>query len=116
VTFADYAQWQQEARASRVAPSRDVIVEPVAKGPALPARERDRSKRLGYLEQREWDGMERAIIEAETAVEACRQAAEDPDIASDPTALRSRYEALAVARARVDRLYARWAELEARRA
>jgi ATP-binding cassette subfamily F protein uup len=116
VTFADYAQWQQEARASRVASPRDVIVEPVARGPALPARERDRSKRLGYLEQREWDGMERAIIEAETAVEACRHAAEDRDIASDPTALRARYEALAVARARVDRLYARWAELEARRA
>ena len=45
---------------------------------AAPARARPRAKRLGYLEQREWDGMEQAILEAETAVEACRRAAEDP--------------------------------------
>ena len=35
-------------------------------------------------EQREWDGMEEAILAAESAVEACRRAAEDPGIASDP--------------------------------
>ena len=71
-------------------------------------------KRLGYLDQREWDGMERAILDAENAVEACRRAAEDPGIASDPAALQTRYAALQAARALVDRLYARWAELEAK--
>ena len=59
--------------------------------------------------------MERAILDAETAVEACRRAAEDPAIASDPAALQDRYAALETARAEVDRLYARWAELEAKR-
>ena len=48
------------------------------------------------------------------AVEACRRAAEDPAIASDPAALQTRYAALEAARAEVDRLYARWAELEAK--
>jgi ATP-binding cassette subfamily F protein uup len=58
--------------------------------------------------------MEGAILEAETAVERCRRAAEDPGIASDPPALQERYAALDAARAEVDRLYARWAELEAK--
>ena len=58
--------------------------------------------------------MEAAILEAERAVEACRHAAEDPGIASDPAALQARYAAVDTARAKVDRLYARWAELEAR--
>ena len=70
----------------------------------------------GYTEQREWDGMEAAILEAESALEACRRAAEDPAIASDPAALQERYAALEAARAEVDRLYARWAELEAKQA
>jgi ABC transport system ATP-binding/permease protein len=105
-SFADYAQWQaaRTARTSEVRATPDVA----------PARTRSRVKRLGYLEQREWDGMEGAILEAENAVEACRRAAEDPGIASDPEALRSRYQALEAAQARVDQLYARWAELEAK--
>jgi ATP-binding cassette subfamily F protein uup len=47
-------------------------------------------------------------------VEACRRAAEDPAIASDASALEARYSALEAARTAVDRLYARWAELEAK--
>ena len=106
-TFADYAQWEA-TRAARVTAPRD----PPA-GPAS-TRARPRAKRLGYLDQREWDGMERAILDAETAVETCQRAAEDPGVASDPAALQARYAALQAARALVDRLYARWAELEAK--
>jgi ABC transport system ATP-binding/permease protein len=105
-TFADYAQWEA-ARIPRRPASRDVAAR-------VETRERPRRQRLGYLEQREWDGMEGAILDAETAVEVCRQAAEDPGIASDPAALQSRYAALAAARDLVDRLYVRWAELEAK--
>jgi ATP-binding cassette subfamily F protein uup len=105
-TFADYAQWEA-ARAARVPAPRGAV-------PPEPTHARPRIKRLGYLDQREWDGMERAILDAETAVEACRRAAEDPDIASDPAALQTRYAALQAARALVDRLYVRWAELEAK--
>jgi ATP-binding cassette subfamily F protein uup len=107
-TFADYGQWEA-ARSARPRPAAE------APGPA-PARERSRPRRLGYQEQREWAGMEAAIVAAEDAVETCRKAAEDPAIASDPVALQTRYAALDAARAEVDRLYARWAELEARRA
>jgi ATP-binding cassette subfamily F protein uup len=106
-TFADHSQWQEARDARRSAPPR------VANDGA-PARERPRAKRFSYLEQREWDGMEDAVLKAEANVEACRSAAEDPAIASDPAALQTRYAALEAARAEVDRLYARWAELEAK--
>jgi ATP-binding cassette subfamily F protein uup len=107
-TFADYAQWE----AARVAPA-PAERKPVAR---VAERERARPRRLGYLEQREWDGMEQAILDAEGAVEACRRALEDPAIASDPAALQHRIAELETAQATVDRLYARWAELDARRA
>jgi len=105
-TFADYAQWEG-ARPWRAPVSSDGSGTP-------PARERSRVRRLGYLEQREWDGMERTILEAETAAETCQRAAEDPGIAADALALQARYAALQTARAEVDRLYARWVELEAK--
>src|SRR5215468_9533545 len=88
-TFADYAQWETALEAGEPAPRKTT-------GRA-PERERARTRRLGYVEQREWDGMEQAILEAESAVEACRGAADDPAIASDPTALQTRYAALEAA-------------------
>jgi ABC transport system ATP-binding/permease protein len=106
--FADYAQWE----AARGAPPAPARLPPSR----APERERTRPARLGYLEQREWDGMERAILEAERAVEDCRRALDDPAIASDPVALQARVAGLDTAEAEVDRLYARWAELDAKRA
>jgi ATP-binding cassette subfamily F protein uup len=106
-TFADYGQW--EAVRSAAAPPRKAA-------DRAPQRERGRSKRLGYLEQREWDGMEQAIVDAERALQVSQLAAESPAIATDPVALQERYAALEAARAEVERLYARWAELEAKQA
>jgi ATP-binding cassette subfamily F protein uup len=108
-TYADYAQWEA-ARIKRAPSQRTQAGAPPALAP------RPRMKRLGYLEQREWEGMERAVLDAETAAEACRQAAEDPGIAADPAALQARYAALEAAHGEVTRLYTRWAELEAKQA
>jgi ATP-binding cassette subfamily F protein uup len=109
-TFADYAQWE----AARTTPA---VPERPRSAPERPrVRERAETKRLGYHEQREWEGMERAILEAESSAEVCQRAAEDPAIASNPVALQERYAALEAARAEVDRLYSRWAELEAKQA
>jgi ABC transport system ATP-binding/permease protein len=104
-TFADYAQWETSRATARRAPRE-------ALAPLAAPRERPRPRRLGYREQREWDGMEQAILDAERRAEACRRAADDPAIACDAGALQERHAALAAARAEVDRLYARWAELE----
>src|SRR5688572_26709708 len=74
-TFADYAQWEAARAAAPPAPRRAAA--------RAPERERARTRRLGYREQREWDGMEQAILDAEAAREACQRQAEDPAIASD---------------------------------
>jgi ABC transport system ATP-binding/permease protein len=108
-TFADYGQWEQ-ARELRLRARPLTLPSPPRGGEGSAGK----ARRRGYLEQREWDGMEAAILEAEAALAACRQAAEDPSIASDPAALETRHALLGAAQAEVDRLYARWAELEAR--
>ena len=75
---------------------------------------RPRAKRLSYLEQRELESMEPALLAAEAAVMEARQRAEDPSIATDATALQERFAALERAQSEVDRLYQRWSELESK--
>jgi ATP-binding cassette subfamily F protein uup len=71
-------------------------------------------KKLTYLEQREYDAIEQAVQDAEATLADARRRAEDPSIASDAAALQARFAELAAAQAEVDRLYARWSELEAK--
>ena len=107
--FGDYAQWEAW---------QDVLPSAAPRATASPTKappgEVGGPKRLTYLEKREWEEMERTILEAEARLAACRQALDDPAVASDPIALQRRFEALETARADVERLYARWAELEGR--
>jgi len=60
--------------------------------------------------------MEDAILEAEEALEAAETLAADPAIASDGPALMAAHEALTTAKADVDRLYDRWAQLSEKQA
>jgi ATP-binding cassette subfamily F protein uup len=106
--FADYRQW--EAARRRRAPEA-----PRAKPAATPAPPRPAAKKLSYAEQRDWDGMEAAIEAAEARVASCETAAHDPAVATDAAELAARCRALEEAQAAVERLYARWAELEAKR-
>ncbi|MCL4839975.1 MAG: ABC transporter ATP-binding protein, partial [Thermoanaerobaculia bacterium] len=104
---ADYAQWEADRER---APARKRS----APTPAAPAPAPPKAKRLSYREQREWEGMEAAVLAAEARVEAARRQAEDPQVATDAAALHERCAALATAEEEVDRLYARWTELEAK--
>jgi ABC transport system ATP-binding/permease protein len=119
--FADYAQWDVARLAGSRKSGNPLTTGPLTTGPLTqPSPQRGEGgkgkarRKLGYLEQRELDTMEATILAAETALEACRRAADDPGIASDPAALQARYAALEAARAEVDRLYARWGELTAK--
>jgi ATP-binding cassette subfamily F protein uup len=58
--------------------------------------------------------MEEKILAAEAELEACQVAVGDPAVASRADALAARYRELQAAQEQVDRLYERWAELEAR--
>ena len=109
VVYADYAQWEAEREAEQAAARAAAAATPRAKPSAPPA---GKPRRLGYLDQREWERMEARILAAEAQLVACRQAAADPAVATDHAALQTRLAALASAQAAVDQLYARWAELE----
>jgi ATP-binding cassette subfamily F protein uup len=112
VPYADFDQWQNGRLAAAESEKPAARRQPAAAKPAGDAAGKPR--KLGYREQREWDEMEARILGAEATLEACREAAADPSVASDHQALGARIEALSAAQAEVDRLYARWAELEAK--
>jgi ATP-binding cassette subfamily F protein uup len=106
VPYADYRQWEEARRARPVPP-----VKPRAVAAAKPPP----AKRLNWGEQREWENMEAAILAAESALAAAQSAAHDPAIATQADVLAARWQAVHEAQRAVDRLYARWAELEAKR-
>jgi ATP-binding cassette subfamily F protein uup len=101
--FADFDQWQAHVQAAV---------------PPPPQRQKERAprlrdtRRLNYLEQREWDGLETKVLEAEGRLAEARRQAEDPAIAADAGALQQRLEVLSQLEQEVVRLYERWAELE----
>src|SRR5258708_8359415 len=102
--FADYSQWEQ-AQSARRKPK------PVAKS-AEPQPAAQMKKRLSYLDSREWESIEEKIHLAEQDLE--RKKAAVQDASSDPGRLRVCYQRMRAAQEEVDRLYARWAELEAK--
>jgi ABC transport system ATP-binding/permease protein len=106
--YADREQWEAARKAAGAAPR---AVAPKPRQPQAPRPEQG-AKRLSWHERREWEAMEGKILAAEETMAACQAAVDDPAVATDPVALRERCEALAAARAEVERLYARWAELE----
>jgi ATP-binding cassette subfamily F protein uup len=111
--FADYPQWeawqaerQQTAQAGARGSGRAASAES-----STPSK-----KKLSYLEAREYASIEERVAAAEQVLDAKRTAAEDPKIASDGTRLMSAHGDLEEAQREVDELYARWAELEKKKA
>jgi ATP-binding cassette subfamily F protein uup len=104
-SFADYSQWEAWR-------GEQAAQKPAAKEPRRAAAEEGPRKKLAYLEQREWDGMEARILDAERELAGWRNELQ----AAGPDAMRlaEAYERLQEAQRTVDELYARWAELEAK--
>jgi ATP-binding cassette subfamily F protein uup len=106
--YADYRQWE-EGRRERTAPKDSERATPKSTSARPPA------KRLSWKEQREWEGMEASILAAEETLAGCQDAAHDPRIATDADELAARWRDVEQAQTTIDRLYARWAELDAKR-
>jgi len=66
------------------------------------------------MDQREYDAIEATLAAAEAALRDARAAADDPSHASDHAKLVALLATVDERQAEVDRLYARWAELEAK--
>ena len=107
--LADSSQWEQMIRTK---PQKEKQKEKQKKSSAKP---RAKKKGLGYLEQREFDGLEQAITTAEERLELAQKAMEDPAIASDAQKLMEYQQELSEAEAEVERLYSRWSELDDKR-
>ena len=103
--FADYSQWQESQNEQPA--QRAAVKDPRPSAPAAGPQ-----RKLAYLEQREWDGMEARILEAER--DLAERQRELQESSSDARRLSEVYEELQKTQQRVDELYARWAELEAK--
>ena len=105
--FADYSQWEVWQGEQATTETRAAVAAPVAVKTAPVGK-----KKLSYLDAREFETMEQRIAEAEGLVEAKRASLEDPQIMKDGRLLEQTFHELEAAKAAVEALYQRWAELE----
>jgi ABC transport system ATP-binding/permease protein len=105
--FVGLEQWEEWQR-TQVSGARRAAA-PKASAPAP-------RKKLSFNQQREWDTIEARIGEAEAKVKALEGELQSPAIASNAARIMALADEAGAAQGEVDRLYARWAELEALRA
>jgi ATP-binding cassette subfamily F protein uup len=109
-TYGSVTQWltaYERSVAERTAPRKPTPA-------ARPAPTATKPRKLSYAEQKELDGIEADIQTAETTVTECTAKVEAAAGAGH-VALQEACRALEVAQATVEKLYARWQELEAKR-
>lgn len=105
--FADFLQWERELQSSDNGDSK-------AAGKS-DTRSRAPARKLGYIEQREFEGMESKILACERKVKDLEALVNAPESASDASKLQEYCAALAEAQQQLERLYDRWAELDEKR-
>ena len=100
-----------QAASQSAATSRSSAASQATVAAVVPAKKKTK---LSWNEQKELDGMEAAIAKAEERVEGLTKRLDDPALLADHAKSRDAYALLGGAQADVERLYARWAELEAK--
>jgi len=108
--YLTLSQWEQarlDARRGSVANSKSATRQKISPPKSTSG------KKLKWNEQRELDGMETAIAEAEAKVAMFEKNVADPQIARDRVKMHDACTQLGEAQKQVERLYARWSELEA---
>jgi ATP-binding cassette subfamily F protein uup len=119
--FADYLQWEdwrtsqlrsksREAKAigSEKNVSSAITPEAADSVGSVPGKKR----KLSYNEKRELDSMEANIQEAEARIAALQAEVEKPEVISNAPRLTELYGEISATQEKIDRLYARWSELE----
>jgi ABC transport system ATP-binding/permease protein len=118
--FADYSQWDawqrsQSKRRGRGSASGSGGAPTASRRPLAAAgdtQDTSTKKKLSYGEAREFTTIEQRIAEEEKKLGAMRAALQDPAIVADRLRLQNTCVEMEEAQKAVDRLYARWAELE----
>jgi len=93
-------------------PKNLALARPLATAVAVTAAQPASKKKLSFKETREFELMEKTIHEAEAKLQQKLSALNDPDVTGDATRLHAASVELEQAQKTVEKLYARWAELE----
>src|SRR5260370_12605749 len=103
-SFADYSQWEAW-QAQRKQPAKTTGRQTAAAAEVSPTKEK--TKKLSYLDAREYAGIEQPIPEAEHALQANRSQLEDPAIPTDGPRLLTAHAEMEAGQKHLDSLYAR---------
>lgn len=110
--FADLSQWQafhEEQEALRSAR----VERPREEAPQAADAAKAKRKKLSYKDQREWDGMEARIHDAEAKLASLKAESERPEVVSNAAKVLELHTEMHALQAEIDAMFARWAELEA---
>jgi ATP-binding cassette subfamily F protein uup len=108
--FADYRQWEEwraQGGESRSGRSDDTDTKQARPG----APTTGSKKKLSYIEQREYDGIEARVEAADARLQAARERIDHPEVATDANALTDALAELESAQTEHDAIYERWAIL-----
>ena len=107
-TFGDYAQWEEWQKGSGLTPAEEGTSRATGAESGAGAGTK---KKLGYLEAREYAGIEAKVEAAEERLNAARDVLDDPSVATNAEALTKALHEMEQAQGECDALYERWAEL-----
>jgi ATP-binding cassette subfamily F protein uup len=112
--FEQYQNWVKAGEKARLQAAREEEARKRGETPGAPKPAPDKKPRrkLSFMEQKEYDGMETRILEAEDRVQACHKKMEDPKILANPAELTKACDDMHHAQQTVADLYKRWEELE----
>jgi ABC transport system ATP-binding/permease protein len=106
--FADYAQWEEwKGSEQGTGNSQQPTGLPASTQPAKGVGK----KKLSYMEQREFDGIEARVEAADARMEAAHDRLADSAVVTNAALLTEALAAMEAAQAEHDAVYARWAEL-----
>ncbi|NOX79690.1 MAG: ABC-F family ATP-binding cassette domain-containing protein [Deltaproteobacteria bacterium] len=108
--FADYEQCFAALNEQRKQQRRD-------SGRQKKAKKKNTMKtgRLSYMDQREYDGIEETILAAETEQSELQRLTAAPDTATNPDRLQECWQKMEEVQQKIEHLYLRWEELEAKK-
>jgi ABC transport system ATP-binding/permease protein len=108
-TFADYSQWEDwKGSEQGYAINQQAAANSVQKVTAASASGK---KKLSYLEQREFDGIEELVDKADARMAAAHDRLADPSVVTNAASLTAALAEMEAAQAEHDTVYQRWAEL-----
>ena len=111
ISFAGLAQWENWLETRKTAAkSQPDNVSTEKEKPQV-----GRTKKLSYKEQREWEGMESTIQSTEEKIVRLQEQSALPENSTSSSKLTEIYKELGELQTELERLYQRWAELEAMR-